>query len=90
MSFIHQTLSYLSYWLNEENEHSLHSPFIYELYKKVILDTNKKPLFPDIEKVRHQFAQSTNTIEVVDLGSGSNVAKSNQNIKALIENKKLL
>ncbi|MEQ8243323.1 class I SAM-dependent methyltransferase [Fulvivirga sp.] len=78
MSFIHQTFSYFNYWLNEENEHSLHSPFIYELYKKVILDTNRKPLFPDIEKVREQFALSTNTIEVVDLGSGSNVSKNNQ------------
>lgn len=87
MSFIHQTFSYLSYWLNEENEHSLHSPFIYELYKKVILNTNKKPLFPDIEKVRSQFAQSAKTIEVIDLGSGSNVTDSSQRKISDIANK---
>lgn len=44
----------------------------------MILDTNKKPLFPNIENVRYQFAQSNNSIEVVDLGSGSNVANSNK------------
>ncbi len=78
MSFYSQVLSYLSYWLNEENEHSLHSPFVYELYKKVILNTNKKPLHPDIEKIRSQFIKSIKTIEVIDLGSGSQVSNNNR------------
>ncbi|HNP18590.1 MAG TPA: class I SAM-dependent methyltransferase [Fulvivirga sp.] len=70
MSKKHQLLSYISYWLNEENEHSLHSPFVYELYKKVIIQKNNKPIYPNIEQIRYQFIQSKKVLNVQDFGSG--------------------
>ena len=74
MSRIHQITSYISYWLNEESEHSLHSPFVYELYKKVLINQNKKPIYPQIEKIRKQFIKSDKVIEIADFGSGSLVS----------------
>lgn len=75
MSKIHQLFSYFSYWLNEENEHSLQAPFIYDLYKKVIKSKDIRSEFEDIEKVRSQFLKSDKIIDVVDYGSGSTKSK---------------
>ncbi|QSE96131.1 O-methyltransferase [Fulvivirga lutea] len=79
MSFLHQFKSLISYWLNEENEHSLHSPFVYDLYQKVI---KKKPLakscYEKIEQVRTQFLNSDKEIELTDLGSKSTLKGSNK------------
>jgi predicted O-methyltransferase YrrM len=71
VSKTHQVLSFITYWLNEENEHSLHSPFVYELYKKVITQKNAKPIYPNIERIRNQFIKSKKTVEVTDFGSGT-------------------
>ena len=79
MSKIHQAFSFLSYWLNQENEHSIHSPYVYDLYKNVIIDKHsKKQFYNEIEKVRHQFIHSDKTIELNGLGSKPNVKSSNK------------
>ena len=75
MSKIHQFISYISYWLNEENEHSLHAPFIYDLYKKVIKKKYKEDrAYKSIEQVRKGFLDSEKSITIHDFGSGSNNA----------------
>lgn len=89
MASIHQVISYIRYWLTEESEHSLHAPFVYEFYKHVVNKKNKKPIFPDIEKIRTDFGKSTTTIKITDFGSGSRVAKSNERKIADIANKGL-
>ncbi len=76
MSKIHQFFSYLSHWLNEENEHSLQAPFVYDLYKKIIVADSYKTSYSDIEKVRNRFIESEKIIEVLDFGSGSSSTKS--------------
>lgn len=79
MSKIHQVFSYLSYWLNQENEHSLHAPYVYDLYKNVIINKHsKKQFYQEIEKVRSQFERSDKTIELNGLGSKSNVSSANK------------
>lgn len=78
MSKIHQALSYIHYWLNEENEHSLQAPFIYDLYKKVIANKNPRIDFSGIEKVRERFINSEKTIDVIDFGTGSKVEQTSK------------
>ena len=70
--------SYLSYWLNALEDHSLHSPFVYELYRDVI-----KPEYPDyrfekIELERTNFLENKNIINITDLGAGSSVNTSSK------------
>lgn len=64
-----QIKTYANYWLDSVNEHSLHSPFLYDLYTKVI---NTEPV-PDleIEKLRMNLLKTHREISVEDLGAKS-------------------
>jgi predicted O-methyltransferase YrrM len=63
--------SYLNHWLHVVDEHSIHSPYFFDFYEKVIL--NKKQLvgFAEIENVRNNLLNSSLEIEVKDLGAQS-------------------
>lgn len=61
--------TYLNYWLDAVNEHSLHSPFLYDLYEKVIKAETHS--FPDLENLRAKLLEDHREIEVNDLGAGS-------------------
>lgn len=61
--------TYLNYWLDAVNEHSLHSPFLYDLYEKVIKAETES--FPEIESLRVKLLEDHREIEVTDLGAGS-------------------
>lgn len=75
MSKFFQAKAFLSYWLNCVDEHSLHSPFFYDFYTKVV---KKKALpNPEAENLRTQLLNSKRTIDINDLGAGS-VLNSNQ------------
>lgn len=64
-----QVKTYLNYWLDSVNEHSLHSPFLYDLYTKVI---NVEPAPElDIEKLRFDLLKTHREIDVPDLGAKS-------------------
>ena len=75
MSRYFQLKSYLTYWLDAVNIHSLQSPFVYELYRSVIDKNRRTHPDPNIEKIREKFKASTNSIEVQDFGSGSRRVK---------------
>jgi predicted O-methyltransferase YrrM len=69
-----QVKSFLSYWLHSVDEHSLHSPFFYDFYTKVV-----KPVSPPnalAEKLRSNLLKSDLTLTLTDLGAGS-VVRSN-------------
>lgn len=59
----------MNYWLDAVNEHSLHSPFLYDLYEKVI--KAEAGSFPDVENLRDKLLDDHREIEVTDLGAGS-------------------
>ena len=69
MADFFQVKTYLNYWLDSVNEHSLQSPFLYDLYTKVI---NVEPT-PDleIEKLRFDLLKTHREIHVEDLGAKS-------------------
>jgi predicted O-methyltransferase YrrM len=66
---IFQLRSFISYWLNAVDEHSLHSPFFFDLYTKVIKrKTHKNPAF---EQLREKLKNDHREIRVDDPGAGS-------------------
>ncbi|HEU5289589.1 MAG TPA: class I SAM-dependent methyltransferase [Cyclobacteriaceae bacterium] len=74
-----QLKTYFNYWLDAVDEHSLHSPFLFDLYTKVI--NIEEEGIPAIEKLRTSLLKTDREISVVDLGAGS---KHTSNKKRLI------
>ena len=78
MPTLHQVTGFLQYWLNAVDQHSLQSPFVYELYTKVIKKKSGKVAHPEIEKIRDKLMSSTTSIEAQDLGAGSRLSNGRQ------------
>jgi predicted O-methyltransferase YrrM len=62
---------YLHYYFTAGNRHDVHSPFVYTLADKLLRDKKKRPEYADIEQLRSALKQSTETLQVTDLGAGS-------------------
>lgn len=62
-----QINSYLSYWLDAVDQHSLHSPFFFDFYTKVIKSTSGP--FEKIEDLRKKLRSDNRTITVNDPGT---------------------
>lgn len=67
---------YLSYITKAKDQHGIHSPFVFELYTKIIRPFKWYYLFDEIEAYREQLLQEQQIIEVRDLGAGSHKLKS--------------
>ena len=68
---------YLTYLLKAKDEHSLHSPFLFDLYENIIDSFAEYYKYKGIEAVREEMLLSNKIIEVTDLGAGSRISKSN-------------
>lgn len=67
-------LAYLRYLARARDEHSLHSPFLFNLYTNVIRpDNRREPSFAPIRTLRDELRRSRQTIFITDYGAGSNV-----------------
>ena len=69
MSKLFQLKTYFNYWLDAVDEHSLHSPFLFDLYTKVIKVESEGIV--EIEKLRADLLKTQREILVEDLGAGS-------------------
>jgi len=80
--------AYFKYLLSSGNEHSIHSPFLFDLYTQVI--ASKKDSNPDyvfLKSLRKELLRSNQEIEILDLGAGSRRNKSNvRKIKTIAKN----
>lgn len=75
-------INYLTYLLNAKGAHGIHSPFVFELYNKVIKESQKYYEFSPIEQLRQRLLHSNEVIEVTDFGAGSpSPANVNKKIK---------
>lgn len=64
--------AYLRYWLAARDEHSLHSPFLYDLYTRTIrVDDREAPVYTPIAQVRQQLCSNPTQIHVTDFGTGA-------------------
>jgi predicted O-methyltransferase YrrM len=68
-SKLFQIKSYFRYWLNAVDEHSLHSPFFFELYATHI--KGKPAVLSIAESLRKKLLNDDRIISIVDLGSRS-------------------
>lgn len=74
MSLQHQLQlagKYLRYYFTAGNRHDVHSPFVYALVEEVLHDRRQPSAFAAIEALRRQLLQSSEVLEVTDLGAGS-------------------
>jgi predicted O-methyltransferase YrrM len=66
-----QAKAYLSYWLDAVDEHSLHSPFFFDFYTRVVKKATFDPRFEKAESLRKKLLQDNRVVHGKDPGSGS-------------------
>jgi predicted O-methyltransferase YrrM len=80
-------LDYLKYLFLAKNEHSLHSPFLFEFYLKVLKESVVESDFSAIENLRKKLLSDKREIKITDLGAGSKLNRSNKRkIKDIAKN----
>jgi predicted O-methyltransferase YrrM len=70
MSKFFQVKAYINHWLDSVEAHSLHSPFFFDFYDKVIKGKPEED-FSKIEAIRANLLTNETTLEIEDLGAGS-------------------
>lgn len=71
--------SYLKYLLKAGNVHSLHSPFVFELYSTIIRPDNAgEPQFAPIRALQQELLKDSHTIQITDFGAGSRINSSRE------------
>jgi predicted O-methyltransferase YrrM len=80
MSLYYRLHRYLNYWLDAVDEHSLHSPFFYDFYTKVVKGNQEFTSWKTIEDLREKLLKDNTLLDVTDLGAGSALLKSNQRL----------
>lgn len=70
--------SYLKFLLGSQNQHGLHSPFVYDLVTKCFYDKKQHLAYKIIREYRNDLLRDTSTIEITDFGAGSKIFKSNK------------
>ena len=68
---IHLAKHYLRHFFTARNEHSLHSPFVFDFYINCLKIKSTFYPFKRIEQYRNSLLFSNKTIEITDLGAGS-------------------
>jgi predicted O-methyltransferase YrrM len=61
--------TYLNYWLDAVDEHSLHAPFLFDFYTHTIKGETGE--LGEIENLRKKLLKDERTIQVTDYGKGS-------------------
>ena len=73
-------LTYIKFWWKSKNQYSVHSPFVYNLISKCFYDKTKQSAYKQIKIYKKALLTNKNTIEVTDLGAGSQILKSNTRV----------
>ena len=68
---LHHLPGFLKHYLTSGNEHSVHSPFVFDLLTKCIYAKKSHTGFLRIEALREKLIHDTHKIKTVDLGAGS-------------------
>ena len=63
-------IKYLAYLFRARGAQRIHSPFVFELYNKVIREQHNYYEFSAIEQLRRRLLHSPDIIEVTDFGAG--------------------
>lgn len=71
MANLFQLKSFVNHWLDAVDEHSIHSPFFFDFYRKVIKGKTEAAPFREIEKTRDRLLENQSFISIKDLGAPS-------------------
>ncbi len=69
--------SILQYLFSAKDEHSIHSPFVFDLYVNTIEKDTQSSDFDTITQLRTQLKKTKDVIEITDFGAGSKINQSN-------------
>jgi predicted O-methyltransferase YrrM len=74
------TKKYLHYYFSASNGkgHGIHSPFVYDFVRHVLIDKRQFYAYQQVENLRQQLLQNNTILQVQDFGAGSTVAATNQ------------
>ncbi len=70
MPSFHQVTSYIRHWLYEVDDHSVHSPYFYDLYTKIVAKKHADDL-PALDDLRRDLEASRVVLKIEDFGSGT-------------------
>lgn len=73
----HQIFEYIKFIFNSNNQHGIHSPFVYDLVTKCCYDKKKYKAYSTLKQYRKQLYNNDKTIFIKDFGAGSRVFESN-------------
>jgi len=76
-------INYLAYIFKAKGAQGIHSPFVFELYNKVIKEQHNYYEFSAIEQLRNRLLHSKEVIEVTDFGAGGN-GVTNKKVKDIV------
>ena len=71
MSAFHQASEFVRHWLLSVDRHSLHEPFVFELYEKVISRDSQENIFREIEELRQSYSLRHGKPSLQQLGAAS-------------------
>jgi len=74
----HFIKSYIKFLIKSNNQHGVHSPFVYNLLTKCFYNKSSFKAYQTLKAYRHQLYENHSTISVTDFGAGSRVFKSDQ------------
>lgn len=64
---------YIRYLLSSKTKYAIHSPFVYKLTTEVINDIKVSEQATKVEALRNQLCNDESSINITDLGAGSNI-----------------
>src|SRR5688572_33172450 len=68
---LNKAIHLVKHYVGAQNEHGVHSPFVFRMLTESIYDKNRDPSFKRIESFRKQLLHDNREIAVIDLGAGS-------------------
>jgi predicted O-methyltransferase YrrM len=84
VSAFFQAKAYLNYWLDAVDDHSLHSPFYFDLYRQVVRAKSNPQDFSHIEKLRDALKHNQQQIPRSNFGAGSTkIAEASPTVTAI-------
>ncbi|MGB8376397.1 MAG: class I SAM-dependent methyltransferase [Salegentibacter sp.] len=73
-----QIIAYIKFLLQSQNQHGLHSPFVYDLVSECFYDKKKYTEYKTLKEFRKDLLRNEEEITVTDFGAGSRVFKSDR------------
>jgi len=73
-----QLKSYIQFLIRSNNQHGIHSPFVYDLIDTCFYGTNQKSWYHQLEKYKNTLLKNNRLLLVEDFGAGSKLLQKRQ------------